>query len=503
MACRYLTRCSTMVNLLVTRLVLLVLSLVSFMTHGMENNMTPDEVLARSVGDVTGIPADPDHAPVDWAGMAVDTGQKAIVLNAEAKDREAKEKETHSRIAMAVAEAMRDNVVPEQQMSPGVPLDAPKGEAELEEEAMFEASFDTMPEPRETLQAGMDAVGKAGRKAVFSETEFDEDDLPPGYEVYESPKGGFYAAPKENIEEVVYHDSLDERHKALGYPAPKPEETDGTVVTVKDGQGRTVQDVLVDKLGSDVYDMTIEQAEELSGEVEGKVEVRTAEEALVERSEKSFDFRQHTMDEEHPEGFVSNMTQLPDGTVGKAQANRDGKAYPYMFHVAGKGWEVDRGYGDLVKAGMTREEAEKLVRETPPLDLAEAKKRLNAHLDKDIAKVKKNYPELDGTKQQALAMMLYQGGNGLDVSKWKNTNASLKAAIKTGRDKDWARVARNLLNSKWAAIQTPARALRIASMIAPNTPLKELKETLREFQVARGVTDKVKLAATETEGRQA
>jgi GH24 family phage-related lysozyme (muramidase) len=126
-------------------------------------------------------------------------------------------------------------------------------------------------------------VGKGGRKAVFSETPFEAEDLPEGYETYQSPKGGYFAAPKENMEDVVYRDSLDERHKVLGYPAPKPADGQGVVVSARDDKGRLIQDVLTTPEGVN-YDMTIKQASEVAGD-KGAVEVRQPEEALAEREE--------------------------------------------------------------------------------------------------------------------------------------------------------------------------------------------------------------------------
>ena len=191
---------------------------------------------------------------------------------------------------------------------------------------------------------------------------------------------------------------------------------------------------------------------------------------------ESSDIVTTTANEEHPANYVSKLQQNDDGTIGSGKANRNGKSYPYMFEVKGKGWEVDIGYGTLIKHSMSKSEAEALVKSTPAQTIGESRKQLKAHLAKDASKVKKDYPKLAKTKQDALALMLYQGGGNLDVTKWPNTNESIQKAINSDSGADWLQVQKNLLNSKWAK-QTPERAMRVAKIFKPSTT----KETLQGF----------------------
>ena len=189
--------------------------------------------------------------------------------------------------------------------------------------------------------------------------------------------------------------------------------------------------------------------------------------------------------EENPEGFVSDATLLDDGTIGKGESKRDGQAFPYMFEVAGKGWEVDRGFGELIGSKLSKTEAEALVKKTPPIPIEEAEAKVDKVLSDNLKQVKTTFPSLDKDKQDVLSRMLYQGGEGLNVANWKNTNRALKQAIKSDDEVDWLSVQAHMLNSEWATVQTPERALREVMLMHPDTDEQILRDMLAKFQAKR------------------
>lgn len=198
-------------------------------------------------------------------------------------------------------------------------------------------------------------------------------------------------------------------------------------------------------------------------------------------TDNMYDF---TMEKEHPQGYTSKFTQLSDGSIGEGQANRDGKAYPYMFYVEGTGWEVDRGYGELIGSGLSEAEARKLVTETAPIDLKEAQGKVKEHLDKDFSEIKTKYPNMDKKQAEVLSMMAYQGAK---VHKWKQTSKAITAAVKSNDPVDYMTAQAHMLNSKWATQQTPERALEVVHMFYPDTPIEVLRQMLEGFKYKRGV----------------
>lgn len=193
-----------------------------------------------------------------------------------------------------------------------------------------------------------------------------------------------------------------------------------------------------------------------------------------------------TREYEHPEQYVSQFTIDESGKVGKARALRDGKAYPYAYYVKGTGWEVDIGYGKLIKAGIkTKAEAMKLVENTPPIPLEEATANLEQHFEKDRTAAAKKFPQLGSRERDVVAMMRYQGA---DVTKWPNSSKAIDKASKSDDPADWLAAQAHLLNSKWATEQTPKRALETVHMLYPDTPIETLKTMLEGFKRKRGVS---------------
>lgn len=153
-----------------------------------------------------------------------------------------------------------------------------------------------------------------------------------------------------------------------------------------------------------------------------------------------------------------------------------------MFEVKGKGWEVDRGFGELIGKELTRKEAEELVKKTPPIPLAEADAKAEQVFKDKLTKVTKAYPDMDTKRQEIVAAMLYQGA---DVTQWKNSNAAIKKAVKSQDDTDWLAAQSHLLNSLWATEQTPARALRVVHSLHPDTDINVLATLLEGFKTKR------------------
>jgi len=475
--------------------------------------MNSEDYIANQIADVTGVtpqqvansaqrglgedsPYTVQEEGSRWTPWetAVDQGQQAIVKHHKIEQEEKVQKEQESRIAMAVAEALAPRVevgkINDAGRVEGVRLDP-----------------ETIPESKETIQKNIGLVGKAGRKGVFSELPFDAEDVPKGWEVWQADNGGYWTAPQEQAEEVKADEQSGEVHKPLGMAHGKTPEDD-RVVQLRDNTGAVVHESVANPAN---VTSTIAQALNVAGHVtDATIGIVAPQTALAERKAMTdgkpsadpvnptrapeikpykidkrsvfSDILELTGHEEHPKGYVSPMTQLPNGNIGVAQANRDGMAYPYMFHVEGKGWEVDRGYGGLIADSLTVGEAGRLVRDTKPITLEQARSNMKVHLAKDIAKVKKNYPKLASDKQGALAMMLYQGGSGLDVTKWTNTNKALKLAIANPSYENWLSVQKHMLNSKWAREQTPERALRVVKLMHPSTPDSLLKKELVAFQ---------------------
>jgi hypothetical protein len=464
--------------------------------------MNNEDFVLRHIGDLTGLPLqsisdntqqsplgeDPYQVVEEgnrWMPWetSVDNTVATIVSSEQQKAQLKAQAEERTRIAQAVKDALAPDVevgkiTPSGKIK-GVPL-APS----------------TVPETKESIRAGIKAVGVGGRQGVFSELPFDAEDVPDGWDVFEG-NGGWWTTPKENTEKVVELEKSGQRHTALGYPAPKSPE-DNQVIRVRDAEGNVVQDVTANP---NTVSQVIEQAISVASFLGGDVERTTPQEALEQRTasttaEKPVALKEHkfderhilgsitrlTAEEEHPEGYVSPMTRRDDGTIGSAPANRNGMAYPYMFHVKGKGWEVDRGYGELIASGLSEDNARMLVQHTKPVPLEEAQSKMRKHLASDLAKVKQVYPSLSPRQQGVLAMMRYQGGDGLDVSKWNNTDKAIRMAVKSGKASDWQAVQDHMLNSKWAKYQTPERALRTVHSMYPSTPLTYLRDRLKHYQ---------------------
>lgn len=241
-----------------------------------QSSLSANQVLSSvqvGFGETPPAPLDIDYEGWNPIDTAVDTTQKAVVTTFKAKEEETKENEKMTRLAMAIAEAMK------------APVEVGKvrPDGKVEGEPLAPA---TLPEPRSSIKAGVEAVGKVGRKAVFSELPFDAEDIPTGWEVMKSQSGGWYAAPPEDAEEVMTLDAQGDRASILGYTSDVPEESDGTVVKVRNKDGATVQDVTVDKYGSEDHKKAATQAQALADEIGGTVEHTTAPLVLDERIKK-------------------------------------------------------------------------------------------------------------------------------------------------------------------------------------------------------------------------
>lgn len=157
----------------------------------------------------------------------------------------------------------------------------------------------TAPEPIETLQAGVDAIGRGGRIAAYSSdpTGFDNVDRPAGSTLVRSIDGGVYLVPHGRAHDVQTMDRDNRQHEILGYPAPKPENPEGaTVVQARDAQGRTVQDVVAT---AENLDAVIAQGKEAAGEG-GTVEVMDPREAIAARSANKAASEQDAADGRNP-----------------------------------------------------------------------------------------------------------------------------------------------------------------------------------------------------------
>ena len=203
----------------------------------------------------------------DFTGLANEQGQQAIVANVKQKEAEAKEDSDRTRLAMAVAEAMRPETI----------VGSVKRDGTIVGQ---ELPPQTLPEPRETVKAGIKAMGKGGRKAVFSELPFDAEDIPDGWDVGQDEQGGWWTAPKENRQEVAKAIAEGKPEDALGYVAPKPSDDEqGFVVTAKDRLGVTIQDVVTNA-------ENLRATETQAQDVGSTVEIKTGQESLVERAGK-------------------------------------------------------------------------------------------------------------------------------------------------------------------------------------------------------------------------
>ncbi len=184
--------------------------------------------------------------------------------------------------------------------------------------------------------------------------------------------------------------------------------------------------------------------------------------------------------EEKLKSFENNKS-LPesrsgfDGTVWRphksVEGGSDTLAYGHKLTPAEvKSGTVKVGGQDVdYKEGITDAQAEDLFRQ-----------------DVDVHRniVSKAYPNLEGKAAEALTMMVFQGAN---VTKWKNSNAAIKKAIKSDDDADWLSAQAHILNSKWATEQTPDRALETVHLLFPDTPIETLESLLAGFQKKRGV----------------
>ena len=181
----------------------------------------------KAVGQVEPYEVQDVKERFDPMGMAVEQGQTAIVAKVKADELETARVEEQGRFARAVADAMKPAVevgaLDSEGKTVGVPLEAP-----------------TMPEPRETVMAGISNVGINGRKGVFSELPFEAEDIPNGWEVIQTNDGGYMATPQEHVNEVVENERTGERSKSLGYMDEK-KETHDRVVQIKTKEGHVLQ----------------------------------------------------------------------------------------------------------------------------------------------------------------------------------------------------------------------------------------------------------------------
>lgn len=230
-------------------------------------NMTDNEIIeSLTVAPGESYPKIEQHSPrKNYAELAVDQGQQAIVQHVQREEKQARETEQVSRIAQAVAEAMRPETL--------------VGKVK-KEEAVRGEPITTVPESREVLQAQMKTVGTGGRKGVFSELPFEDEDVPEGYTTAKAFGGGYWAAPEADMEEVLELDAMDGRHEVIGHTAKKPEGEENAVVQVLDAQKVPVREQLVDFEG---YDSAIAKAKKDAKEIGGSVAAVKTPEAITKR----------------------------------------------------------------------------------------------------------------------------------------------------------------------------------------------------------------------------
>ena len=176
-----------------------------------------------------------------------------------------------------------------------------------------------------------------------------------------------------------------------------------------------------------------------------------------------------------------NSKELPsdrsgwDGSAWKPHKSIEGGTDTLAYGHKLTGAEVKSGTVKIgseevdYKAGLTDEQAENLF-------------------SQDVGKheeiVTKAYPTLMGKTKEAITMMVYQGAN---VTKWKNSSAAIKKAIKSDDDTDWLTAQAHILNSKWATEQTPERALETVHLMYPDTPMEVLAQIQQGYMAKRGV----------------
>lgn len=233
------------------------------------STMSPEDVMSNATmgyGEeqpTLSEPPMPRWSPMDMAQVQ---GQKQIIETVQRKDAQRQADQEMSRIARAVAEATKPTVevgkVTTGGRVVGTPLAPP-----------------TIPESRETIKAGMAAVGIQGRKGVYSELPFEAEDVPEGWDVIQTADGGYLANPKEFTQEVVANEKAGDRYKSLGYTQDKPEEAD-QVISVKNKDGVVVQDEATTQEGGQ---KAVENAFSIADNIEGTVSIRSPQEALKER----------------------------------------------------------------------------------------------------------------------------------------------------------------------------------------------------------------------------
>ena len=222
----------------------------------------------KAVGQVEPYEVQDVKERFDPMGMAVEQGQTAIVAKVKADELETARVEEQGRFARAVADAMKPAVevgaLDSEGKTVGVPLEAP-----------------TMPEPRETVMAGISNVGINGRKGVFSELPFEAEDIPNGWEVIQTNDGGYMATPQEHVNEVVENERAGKRSKSLGYMDEK-KETHDRVVQIKTKEGHVLQDESTDEQGQQ---SVIENALDIAGQINGTASIMSPQESLAGRQE--------------------------------------------------------------------------------------------------------------------------------------------------------------------------------------------------------------------------
>lgn len=424
--------------------------------------VTPQDVAnsaQRGLGQSQGYTVQDEGTPFTPYDTAIQQGQVAIVAHVKAQDEAKAEREREGRLAAAIAEQLRPKVEvgkiqPEEQVDRGTPL--------------------TAPEPRETIQAGIKAVGAGGRKGVFSELPFEAEDIPKGWDIIQTEDGGYLASPRENTDEVLGNEREGARHKSLGYVAEKQAEDD-RVVQVKDDKGVVVQDVSTNEAD---MESAVQQALDVAGQVKGVVDVVSPEDALK--------LREATAKEEKgvAQGFSPSMTRVMgyENSMDYPKGGFDKLRQVWKPHASLEGGTDTVAYGHKltqqeVKSGKIKI-GDKMFPINQGLTDKDARKLFEQDWNKHLDLAKRKWKGQDGHVQNIMAELLYQG---LDVSNWK-----AGAAIREGRMFD---AQRQLLNSKWGTLQTPERALEVVHRLYPKTPLSTLKSLQRAYtkeRLARG-----------------
>ena len=145
----------------------------------------------------------------------------------------------------------------------------------------------TSVESKDTIQAGVDAIGRGGRLAAYSADPkgFQGVKIPGGMVVIPSVDGGSYVTEKVRASEIAELDRNGQQAEILGYPSEKGP-NDNAVARAVDSKGRTVQDVSFhdDDVGVGRL-AALEQGRVAAGRG-GKVEIITPEDALNDRAEQ-------------------------------------------------------------------------------------------------------------------------------------------------------------------------------------------------------------------------